>query len=180
MKRFFLLLPLAAIAGCSGTLPPITNNPNPAPDIISVLDPQGQLKSDLIGTAQNLDGATAIGIIPPTLPAAACQHDINQFLGVETNPNAPAVQSFQPVNDGPISLGSIAFIEYLKFQAMSGSGITIPQDCYTIIGYFMVQNAATVLKVVSPVPPPIVISPMPAGRLSRLVRPVASAPVPVH
>jgi len=162
MLKYLLPATLLLLGACS-TPAPITNNPNPVPDVIAALDPQGQLKSDLTATAQNLDGATSIGIIPPTLPLASCQHEINQFLGVEASPNAPQVLSFQPVNDGPISLGSIGLIELLKFQMLSHSGLTIPQDCYTVIGYFMVQNAATILKVASPVPPPVIISPLPSA-----------------
>jgi hypothetical protein len=168
MSKTILFIPLLMLAACSGTPAPITNNPNPIPDIVGGLnlDPAGNLKTDLVGTAANLDGATAIGIIPPTLPLAACQHDINQFLGVEVVAGAPAVQSFQPVNDGPISLGSIAVIELLKLQQMTGSGLTIPQDCYTVIGYFQIMSAANILHVAAPVLPSI--SPVPVAAKAKL------------
>lgn len=168
-KFYFAPLAFLALAACAsnGTPLPITNNPSPLLDVVNVLDPQGKLKADLTATAANFDGATAIGIIPSGLPAAACQHEINMALGVEAVPNAPPVQSFQPVDAGIVSEGSIALIEALKLMSLANGGvITIPPDCYGVIGYFTVLNIKGALKVGGVLAPPLGVA---NGALSPLL-----------
>ncbi len=153
MNRILASLALIALAGCSTPISngsPVANINNA---VAAVVDPKGQLKTDLTDTASNFDQATAIGAIPANLPLAACQHSINQFLGFETVPGAALPQSFTPLNGGPISLASIGIINALQLQTAVKGGITISPSCYAVLGYLQVLTATNILQIAAPALP---------------------------
>src|SRR5207302_4456941 len=106
----------------------------------------GQIAVDQQSAAFTLDTAIAIGALPANDPADKCIHEVLQQAGIEVPPGGVPAKTFVPKNDGAISLGTIAYISVQ--QSKLAPGLSVPQDCKTIIGQFVVDGFGALNKLV--------------------------------
>ena len=146
MKRFkanvklfavFLLVSLAAfIQGCASQQ--ISNTSS------SPLLKNTAIVNDFKATASNLNQAVAIGVLPASDPAVGCINDALVATGI-TPPPAPVLPagqvapptSFQAVNAGAISAGSIA---YIRLHQAKAAPIVVSVNCKTLLGQFQIDG----------------------------------------
>jgi len=151
MKRILALAALAFLTACASTpeliVGPSTDaagtpvQPSPLAGLAS-----GQIAVDLQSAAFNLDNAIAIGALPANDPADKCIHGVLQQAGIEVPPGGVPAKTFVPKNDGVVSLGAVAYI--MAQQAKLAPGITVPMDCKTLIGTFVIDGFGAANKLV--------------------------------
>lgn len=139
-----LLLCAACVNGQLSATAPISANPvadtgvasSPAP-----LSPNGStIGQDLTAAYTNLTQAVQVGALPATDTTAQCVGSVMTQAGVPLpGSTAVAAPSFIPVNDGPASLGAIAYIRAQQALAAAGQ-FTVPPPCLQVIGQFVVDG----------------------------------------
>ncbi len=153
VERIVAIMLALFAAGCAQTQT-ISANPNPIPDIVNAVVPvtlKARAFKDLQSTAANLDAAASIGL--PTADYAACQHTINQALGVEAqSAGAPGFPTVEVTNDGLVSAGSIVLIDALRLAALKKGGISVPSKCVLAFGTLQLDALGQVFTGVGGVP----------------------------
>ena len=143
--RLLATLPCLMLAACAANAP-ITNAPaNTIVEKIVASNPT--IASNLQDAASNLDNAISIGVLPANDPADTCVHTTLQGAGIEPVAGAPAIKSFTPKTGNPLADGSVLYIRAQQAKAQGAGTFTLPQNCYAIIGKFVIDgitSAATV------------------------------------
>ena len=141
--RYLIAILAVILAGCATTI----SGPGSATGV--PISASSVLGKDLIAAAYNLDNAVLVGALSDKDPAPACIHGVLQQAGIEVPPGSTPPGSFEPKNDGLVSLGSIA---YIKAQQLKGlKGVTVPVDCKALIGTFVIDGLTapgTVLRAI--------------------------------
>lgn len=151
MKLIYALLIAFTLSACASlTAAPLLTGPistTPAAGALPIPITNPAIVSDLEAAAKNLDQAVAIGALAKDDPAPACLHDAMQKAGIELPPGTAPAQSFEPVNDGVISLGSILYIRAQQLKAAAGQGVKISQTCLALIGQIHLDALMATAKV---------------------------------
>jgi hypothetical protein len=150
LSAFVLSAMALQLSACTET---ISTNPNPVATIFNALpDPiKAATTKDLETTAVNFDAANSIGL-PNMDLFAACQHMINQDLGIEVAPNAVPYPKIKITVDGVASFGSEVIINALLLNQLTSQGITIPENCAAVFGIMNINAMGKGLGVIGGVP----------------------------
>jgi hypothetical protein len=147
--RFIIIALTLALAACQSSPQLIVGTGTDATGKATEAPPlpirNATVVTDLQSAAYNLDNAIAVGALPANDPAAACVHGVLQEAGIEVPAGGTAPKSFVPKNDGVVSLGAIAYIQVRQRQA--AGAITVPMECKTVIGQFVIDGMGLVNKV---------------------------------
>lgn len=148
MNRTTLFATVAAFAllsACTQTIQGPGQTPLQAAASILPQPIKDTTAKDLRQAATNFDNALKVGYTDLT-DFDACQHLINQQLGVEMVSGSTAPPTAQVTNSGIVSGASILVIEADIARHIAAQGIQIPENCAMAFGELTLQNTASLLS----------------------------------
>lgn len=137
------------LAGCTAPI-----SANPKQDLMSAINlnlSANIVSQDLQDQAWNLHQAVAVGALSANDAAVPCVDKVLSDLGVTNTASGsaptPPAASFTPKVSGVASLSAVIYIRAQQAKQLSGNGgLSIPTECYAIIGQFQVDAAKLALK----------------------------------